>query len=1136
MNGKILPPVYYADGERMELKSVGDGVYETDRLRAIVREESLGPGRSRLVYRWENLGTEALRCQLELRVQADFSFDRYLIPGVSVNGNHWGKGKEPKGLSLEGQPWIFDYRRTAIPACTISENREQYLALFASDESPVSLQASCSMVPQENGSMLHRLLYPCMEGPKTYCTRDGYREAQEDFLYLQPGGTLTTVAYLLWGAPRKENFAAADVEDAALELLGSDFPAKYSSREVADLCCKFAKTLVVDRNGRKLFSIGQLPDEQGRFGNREGNEFGWCGQNGMYARLFLERGFQTGDRFLTETAVSNLDAWSQEAVGKTGLIHTHYHWMLEGETDTEDTCNLGFAISELTSAWETARQNGMEKPEWLAAAKGTAEFLVAHYSEKYGFGKSWNVETGECEDPEGTIGAYVIPGLVRLWRATGEERWLDAARKACRFYRDRDLAVFSCKAGALDTYCIDKESSGPLLIGALELYQADGEKEWLECAEMAGWYFCSWMFHHDTIPALDSDFARYGYRTLGGTSVSAQHHHIDPWGALVVPQMFQLWRITGDEHWRRRGQLLWGNAIQNIAPEEGKEIHGLHRPAGAQNEGYHHCNWGDANAPGYINDWLVAWPQAFCWNAAKELAAAIPVIAPGPNAEPVLFVDNEPFLMLGGELHNSASSSLLFMEKEVWPNIRPYGLNTVILPLAWESVEPVEGTFDFSLLEGILQQARRENVRLVLLWFGLWKNGESFYVPEWVKADQKRFFRAQYRGRIPSETISPLCREGVEADARAFVRVMEYLREHDSRAHTVVMVQVENEIGFRLSERDFGRIAQAAYAEKVPEEITQLYGVRGSWKEALGEDAPEYFMAYHYAKAIERIASAGKKVFPLPMYVNTWLDHHPSRPGVFPTGGPVSRLIPLWKRLAPSLDLIAPDIYEPDFKGICESFKRDGNPLFIPEARRDPVTASNVFYAFGGLNALGFSPFAIEYFLKDDVPKTDAALLEDLKIEESGFNCHGTAPYLIQSYRVLNGMLPLIAALRGTERMMGFIRSNPDEKGCILSMGEYDLQLDYLRTGAGHPGSAGIIIRAEKGIYISGCNVKFTPIPKKGSDTWLTLVRLEEGEFQDGVWVPGRVLNGDETSQMELGDMAETKYLQVHVHLYDEVD
>ena len=619
MNGRILAPVYKYMEQTYELVPCENGMYRDNKLQAKLYLEEISLDRWKLSCEWKNLTEENLICQPELRIQTDFVPNHYVIPGVSLNGNPWGKGLEPKSLLCDGIPWTFDYRRTSIPSCTISENKDSYLALMASDEDEISLQSSCSMVPQPDGSMLHRLLYPCVEEPKRYSTRDGYAEALETYLNLKPGETVCTKAYILSGTPVMGYYAAANVEDAALDLLGSTFPAAYSVKETAALACEFAKRLVVDRNGRKMFSIGQSPDEEQVLVNREGNEFGWCGQNGMYAKLFLQQGLEEKDHVLAEIAVSNLDAWTHEAVGKTGLVHTHYHWMLNQTTDVEDTCNLGFLISELCKAWETGKKYGLDKPEWLTTAKSTADFLLEQYSDTWGFGKAWNVETGECADPQGTIGAYVIPGLVTLYRVTGEERYLEAARKACRFYRDRDLRVFQCTAGALDTYCIDKESSGPLLAGSLELYEIDKTQEWLDSAKMAGWYFCSWMFHHDVIPDQGSDFEVYGYRTLGGTSVSAQHHHIDPWGALVVPQMIQLWKITGDEHWRKRAGLMWANAIQNIAPREGKTIHGIFREAGAQNEGYLHCVWGDEEVPGFINDWMVAWPQAFCWNTAMQV-------------------------------------------------------------------------------------------------------------------------------------------------------------------------------------------------------------------------------------------------------------------------------------------------------------------------------------------------------------------------------------------------------------------------------------------------------------------------------------------------------------------------------------
>ena len=582
------------------------------------RVESIAPGREKLCCTWTN-GTDApVTCRLEIALEGDFAATHYVIPGVSYNGNHWGRGLEPKGLLCDGRPWVFDYRRTAIPACTISENDEAYLALMASGEDAVSLTSSCSMVQKDDGRMIHQIIYPDVEEPKTYCNRDVYGPAHGAWITLAPGESFTTAAYILTGKPVKPHFAAASVQDAALDLLDGSFRPRYTTEEIKALACAFARRLLQPIGTRHLFSIGKSPDEKGEFVLREGNEFGWCGQNGLYARLFIQRGMETGDAELVSIGTRVLDAYSHEAVGKTGLIHTHYDWMVNARTDVEDTSNQGFAIAELAQAWLYTHERGVDHPRWLAAAKGAADFLVAHYMEEHGFGKAWNVETGECADPQGTIGAYVIPGLAALWHATGDETYLAAARKALRFYRDRDLALFRCTAGALDTYCIDKESSGPILTGALALYEIDHSQEWLDCALMAGWYFCSWMFHHDTLNSPDSHFALYGYRTLGGTTVSAQHHHIDPWGAMVVPQMLHLWRLTGDAHWKKRAQLLWASAIQNIAPKEGAVIHGQRRGPGAQNEGYHHCHWGSPDAPGAINVWLVAWPQAFCWLTAEK--------------------------------------------------------------------------------------------------------------------------------------------------------------------------------------------------------------------------------------------------------------------------------------------------------------------------------------------------------------------------------------------------------------------------------------------------------------------------------------------------------------------------------------
>ncbi len=615
----MLPPGYTIENQNRELMLSGKNMYEDKQFRVTMQFEKVNENCIRLIHRWENIGCLAVCFQPEIRVKTGFSYTHYVIPGVSYNGNDWGNGKEPKGLEKEGQPWVFDYRRTTIPGCTISEDEEHYFALMASDKEDASLISSCSMSADADGCMIHRLLYPSIERPFTYCSRDRYSEAYETFLQLDTGQEFTAEAFLLFGKPKAPAFAAANVEDMALALLGMPFPFAYSMREVQTLALSHARHLLSLYRGRQMFHIGMSP-ENGSFVKRQGFAFGWCGQNGMYARLCIQKGLQDGKKKLVEIGISNLDAWSEDAVTDKGLIVTEYE-DLEKETPMiVDTCNQGFAMRELIKAYQLLKAAGIERESYRKAAKGVADFFVKHYSPEYGFGKTWDVHTGICTDRNGTIGAYLIPGLVDLYQESGEQRYFNCAKEACRLYFARDLSGFFCTAGALDTYCIDKETSGPMLIGALRLYEEEKTDEWLDIAKKAGWYFCSWMMHYDTVAERDSDFAAASYRTLGGTTVSAQHHHIDPWGALIVPALLSLYRITGDKNWKRRAQLIWANAIQNIAPEDGKMFHGLWRHPGAQNEGYCQCRWGVEKGPGEINDWLVAWPQAFCLNTAIEIS------------------------------------------------------------------------------------------------------------------------------------------------------------------------------------------------------------------------------------------------------------------------------------------------------------------------------------------------------------------------------------------------------------------------------------------------------------------------------------------------------------------------------------
>jgi beta-galactosidase GanA len=102
-----------------------------------------------------------------------------------------------------------------------------------------------------------------------------------------------------------------------------------------------------------------------------------------------------------------------------------------------------------------------------------------------------------------------------------------------------------------------------------------------------------------------------------------------------------------------------------------------------------------------------------------------------------LIVDGKPFLALAGELGNNTATSLENMQP-IWSKLVTDNLNCVLAAVSWAQVEPEEGKYEFALVDGLLQEARSNNLKLVFLWFGSWKNGLSSYAPYWVKKDYKR--------------------------------------------------------------------------------------------------------------------------------------------------------------------------------------------------------------------------------------------------------------------------------------------------------------------------------------------------------------------------------------------------------------
>lgn len=210
---------------------------------------------------------------------------------------------------------------------------------------------------------------------------------------------------------------------------------------------------------------------------------------------------------------------------------------------------------------------------------------MAHYSAEWGFGKLWSMQ-GEALDTTGSVGGFILNALIDTWRVTKRQEYLKTAATALDFYMERDVNHFRCMAGAIDCEAVDKETAFPFVVSALDLYEITGDEKYLEYAQKAAYYFFSWAFQYDALYPDTSDFSRYGYSTQGGTAISAEHHAIDPWGALLTPEFVRLWKHTGQQRWLLWARMMWDQSLLGITAQEGEKVHGLPRPLGSQNEGF----------------------------------------------------------------------------------------------------------------------------------------------------------------------------------------------------------------------------------------------------------------------------------------------------------------------------------------------------------------------------------------------------------------------------------------------------------------------------------------------------------------------------------------------------------------------
>ena len=506
---------------------------------------------------------------------------------------------------------------------------------------------------------------------------------------------------------------------------------------------------------------------------------------------------------------------------------------------------------------------------------------------------------------------------------------------------------------------------------------------------------------------------------------------------------------------------------------------------------------------------------------ALLLAAAVSLAFPQGKPIPQLVkqdgrftfvVDGKPFIILGGQVNNDGA----FPDRmeRAWPKLKAMDANTVEYPVYWNEIEREEGKFDFRDFDQILHRARAQGFRVVMLWFGTWKNGAMDWAPNWVKSDLTRFPRVLDSGGKPIRVLSPHSRATLEADKKAYVAMMTHLRQVDEADRTVIMMQVENESGLLGSIRDYSPESNKLFNGPVPASlVTALKKKPGTWTEVFGSRlAEESFTAYYVSSYINEIARAGKQVYPLVAYVNAWeggedtadaFDSFDRAGESYPSGGPVSHMLDLWKAVVPDIDILSADTsVQPvvNFRMINSRYVRPDNPYWSPEAGRTMSGARAFFYALAEYSAIGFGAYGVD---SGPGPELEARFVD-----------------LGADYRLVQAAMPALIGLQAAGKLKAAI-ADDIIRGKNLIFDRYHLLVRFLAAPAppAQPAtpSARVLV-GELGpdeFLIMGFNAAVDIRPTVGSGfTAAQFLQVEEGVYENGVWKTtnrGRTYQGSYT-------------------------
>jgi len=567
--------------------------------------EAIGEG----AWKWIRKAEKPV-AEMKMTIRHQDKLTYWQVPSVNYNGNGWGSGAQYGGFGCDGENWTYAWHRVAIPACTYAESEKWTVSLFSEEKDC----ASCSIWPEDDCAC-QALLWPEVEGPKVLFKRAW----KEKFVgKMEPRDTFVGIVKVAEAEEPKTGIR--QLLDFAWKYFERPVKMQWSPEELIRLDTLWFRQLWYETiDGLKGFATGKHWDRDTHDFIRERVfEIGWVGQNAAVSCLLLREYLKNGDEDLKNKALSTLDSWVKYGVQENGMIFSrllvdpkNVESVLNGDIPMVfDACNLGVAATYFFKAAKLAEKAGCPRPEYEKTALGLCNFALRVQQESGELAKSWFMD-GTIDSPHGSVGCFLVLPLFDAYRLTGEQKYLDGALKGYDFYYSEFHQSGVTTAGALDSFCIDKESAAPLLRCAMTAYHVTGEKKYIAQAEEIAYYLATWQWHYSTQFPADSLCAQIGVDTYGSTAVSAAHNALDHYGLYYVPEYLELAELTGNDVWRSRARALWYNGTQLIS-DGTLVINNKVRPAGSQDESIRHTRWGRPDNRYFIvSEWLTNWQGTY---------------------------------------------------------------------------------------------------------------------------------------------------------------------------------------------------------------------------------------------------------------------------------------------------------------------------------------------------------------------------------------------------------------------------------------------------------------------------------------------------------------------------------------------